>query len=190
MKTAKIIRWIFSLVLAVTALHSQAVLPGNSVYQLGATLTDQDGHDFKLASQRGHPVIISMFYNSCQFVCPMLIDTLRATEDGLSAAQRKKIAVLLVTFDPVRDSVAVLKSIATQRQIDLDSWTLARTDAASVRKLAAVLGIQYRLLDNGDYNHTTALILLDGEGRIAGSTNQIGAVDPAFLKLVQAAADR
>jgi len=59
-----------------------------------------------------------------------------------------------------------------------------------VRKLAAVLGIQYRALKNGDFNHTTALILLDADGRIAGRSTQLGNADPAFVKAVKAAAQR
>lgn len=159
----------------------------NSIYQLPITLTDQDGRPFTLQDKRGKPIIVSMFYSSCQFVCPMLIDTIRLTEDSLTAVQRKNLAVLLVTFDPARDSVAVLKSISTKRRLDNNLWTMARTDDAAVRKLAALLGIQYRKLENGDYNHSTTLVLLDGEGRIVGTTSQIGEVDPQFFKLVQKA---
>jgi protein SCO1/2 len=63
-------------------------LPGDSVYQLQSALLDQDGKPFKLTDLRGRPVVVSMFYNSCQFVCPMLIDTVRATQDRLSAGER------------------------------------------------------------------------------------------------------
>jgi protein SCO1/2 len=49
-------------------------LPGDSVYQLDATLTDQLGRSVKLDAAHGQPVLVSMFYTSCQFVCPMLID--------------------------------------------------------------------------------------------------------------------
>ena len=52
----------------------------------------------------------------------------------------------------------------------------------------AVLGIQYRALSNGDFNHTTALILIDADGRNAGRTAQLGVADAAFVKLVKAAA--
>ena len=58
----------------------RAALPGDSVYQVGATMSDQNGHSFKLQERRGQPVLVSMFYNSCKFVCPMLIDTMRLTE--------------------------------------------------------------------------------------------------------------
>lgn len=170
------------------ATHANAgPLPGNSVYQLPITLVDQDNHALKLSSKRGQPVIVSMFYNSCQFVCPMLIDTIRLTEDSLTPNERAHLSLLLITFDPARDDVSVLKSVAAKRQLDPAHWTLARTDAGAVRKLAATLGIQYRLLSNGEYNHTTILILLDGEGRIIGRSAKIGQIDPEFLKLVRQA---
>jgi len=53
-----------------------------------------------------------------------------------------------------------------------------------VRKLAAVLGIQYRQLDDGEFNHSSALILLDGEGRISARTERIGTIDPAFVEAI------
>jgi protein SCO1 len=161
-------------------------LPTDSVYQLATPLTDQDGRSFVLGEGRGTPTIVSMFYTSCQFVCPMLIETVRATEQKLSVAERHHVNVLMVSFDPEHDTVAVLKKTARDRQADGAHWTLARTDATSVRKLASVLGIQYKALANGDYNHTTALILLDAEGRIVGKTTRLGDADPAFVKMLKA----
>ncbi len=162
-------------------------LPADSVYQLKLSLTDQQGRTVALDAGRGHPVLVSMFYTSCEFVCPMLVDALRDTEGHLSPAERAQTTVLLVSFDPARDTVAVLAKTAAQRELDPGHWTLARTDPASVRKLAAVLGVQYRLLANGDYNHTTALVLLDAQGRVAGRSTQLGDADPAFVKRVKAA---
>ena len=97
-----------------------------------------------------------MFYSSCKFVCPMLIETIRDIETKLSAEEREHLTVLLVSIDPAHDSVEVLQRTVDERHVDGARWTLARTDAASVRKLAAVLGIQYRALPDGEFNHTTA----------------------------------
>ncbi|HEX8957489.1 MAG TPA: SCO family protein, partial [Burkholderiaceae bacterium] len=69
-------------------------IAGDSVYQLPLTLTDQNNRAFALAELRGKPVIVSMFYNSCKFVCPMLIDTIRDTVQALKPAHRDKITVL------------------------------------------------------------------------------------------------
>lgn len=165
---------------------TRALLPGDSIYHLGASLTDQNGRTFVMDARRGQPMLVSMFYTSCQFVCPMLIDALRDTEAKLTPEERKHLSVLMVSFDPAHDTVEVLKRTADQRQLDDKHWTLARTDAATVRKLAAVLRIQYRALANGDFNHTTALILVDADGRIVGRTTQLGDADPAFVKRVKA----
>jgi protein SCO1/2 len=161
-----------------------AALPGTSLYRITAPLVDQQGRPFTLAARRGHPVLVSMFYNSCQFVCPMLIDTMRITEASLSAQERARLSTLLITFDPARDDVNRLAAVAAQRRLDPANWTLARTDPASVRKIAAALDIQYRQLSDGEYNHTTVLVLLDRDGNVAGRSRKMGAVDPAFLKLI------
>jgi protein SCO1/2 len=163
-------------------------LPGDSIYQLNAKLTDQEGKNFTLTQRRGHPVLVGMFYTSCEFVCPMLVEALRNTEAQLSPEERAHVSVLLITIDPARDTVAVLKRTAQQRELDPAHWTLARSDAATTRKIAAVLGLQYRALPNGDFNHSTNLVLLDANGRVAGRTSELSKVDPAFLKLIQIAA--
>jgi len=166
---------------------ADAALPASSVYQLAVALTDQTGRDFRLADRRGRPMLVSMFYSNCQFVCPMLIDTLRDTESKLDVGERDHLGVLMVSIDPAHDSVAVLKQKADERAIATPRWAMARTDPASVRKLAAVLGIQYRALANGEFNHTTALILLDADGRIVARSSQLGSADPAFVVKVRRA---
>ena len=133
-----------------------------------------------LDDRRGAPILVSMFYTSCQFVCPMLIETVRDIEAKLSAEEREHLTVLLVSIDPAHDSVEVLKRTADERHVDSARWTLARTDAATVRKLAAVLGIQYRALADGEINHTTAVILRRCRGgESAARTSRLGGADPA-----------
>ncbi len=171
---------------AATTLATAAPLPTDSIYQLAVPLTDQDGHTFRLDERRGQPMLVSMFYTACQFVCPMLIDTLRDTTTKLSEVERARLNVLMVSFDPAHDSVAVLKKTADERALDTPHWALARTDAGNTRKLAAVLGIQYRAIAGGDFNHTTALILIDADGRFVGRSTKLGNADPAFVKLVRA----
>jgi protein SCO1/2 len=82
----------------------------------------------------------------------------------------------------------VLSALATQRKLDRTRWTLATTDAAGVRRTAAVLGVRYRQLGNGEFNHSSQLILLDREGRVLARTERLGPVaDPDFVAKVKAA---
>ena len=158
-----------------------APLPGDSISRLPIALTDQDGKDFRLVDRRGTLQLVSMFYTSCPYVCPLIIDTIKKTQHALSEDERKRLQVLLVSFDPERDSVARLKETAGQRNIDAETWTLARTATPSVRKLAAVLGVQYRALANREINHSTSIVLLDKDGRIIARTDKLGDTDADFV---------
>ena len=165
-----------------------APIPSDSVLQLTNRFTDQDGRNFQLADRRGQAQVVSMFYSSCRFVCPLLIDSGLGVDHALTAAERAKLRVLLVSMDPVRDTVPVLKALASKRKLDLGRWTLARTEKDGVRKLAALLDIRYRQLADGEFNHTSVLILLDSQGRILARTEKLGAKpDPAFLAAVRKA---
>ena len=164
-----------------------SVPPTDSVYRLDVSLVDQDGKGQHLADRQGRPLVIGMFYTSCHSVCPLLVDTMLATERALSSRGLDGVDVLLVSFDAGRDDPLALKRAADSRKLDARRWTLARTEPTSVRKLAAVLGIQYRQLEDGEFNHSSALILLDKEGRIVARTEKIGATDPAFIEAIGAA---
>lgn len=172
-----------ALALAPVLARAATGVPGDSIYRLDAHLTDQDGRDFAWSSLQGGPVLASMFYTSCDMVCPMIFETVHATLKALPAAERSAVRVLMVSFDPARDTVAVLKKTAEQRNCDAQ-WTLARADEATARKVAAVLGIQYRRLANGEFNHSTTLDLLDRDGRIVARSGKLGPADPALVSAI------
>lgn len=162
--------------------------PEDSVYQLRAEFSDQSGQSFELRDRRGKPQLVAMFYTSCRYVCPLIVDSAKGVERKLDSAQREQLGILLVSIDPARDDTAALKSIADKRRLDPAHWTLARTDEAHVRALAALLNVRYRALADGEFNHTSALVLLDAEGRRLASTSVLGPTpDPEFMTAVRAA---
>ena len=58
-------------------------------------------------------------------------------------------------------------------------------DGVSLVEALDGLSALYRAIAGGDFNHTTALILVDADGRILGRTAQLGDADPKFVKLVK-----
>jgi protein SCO1/2 len=173
--------------LGLAGFAGSAPLPGDSVLRLEDHFSDQQGREFTLAQRRGHVQLVAMFYSSCPYACPLLIDSGKGVEHALEPAQRGKLRVLLISLDPKRDDTKALAAVAVKRKVDTTRWTLARTDAAGVRRTAAVLGVRYRQLENGEFNHSSVLILLDAEGRIVARTEKLGAVpDPAFVAKVKA----
>lgn len=166
---------------------ARADLPGDSVYLVDDVLSDQAGRSFTLAEGRGKPRLVAMFYTSCRYICPLIVDSAKGVEHTLTPAERERIGILLVSLDPARDDTAALASVAAKRKLDPSRWTLARTEATGVRRIAAVLGVRYRALADGEFNHTSSLVLLDAEGRVVASTERLGSVpDPAFLAKVKA----
>ena len=138
-----------------------------SIYDLSLGLTDQDGRAFGLDVFRGHPVVISMFYASCPYACPTLISDIQRFERKLEPEVRSQVCVLLVSFDSERDTPEQLKKLALERKVDSSRWKLARASDDQVRELAAVLGLKYRRLEGGGFNHSSAIALLDARGLIA-----------------------
>jgi protein SCO1 len=171
---------LLALLFALDAGAKDSDAPG-SIYQLDAHLVDQAGRVQGLDLYRGSPVLITMFYGSCQATCPMIIDTLRSTERGLSPAQRAKLRVLMISFDPERDTPKALAEIAATRHLDTSRWTLATADADTVRDIAALLDVQYRKLPSGEYSHSAVITVLSPGGEIEARSGKLGTADPALL---------
>jgi protein SCO1 len=175
------------LLLTAAPASAEGPLPPRSLYHLDAVLTNQAGAQHGLGVYRGHPVLVTLFYASCPEACPLLIDTLRAIESAATPAQRQALRVLLVTIDPAQDTVEKLLALARARHIGTSRWTLARTDEATVRKIAAVLNVQYRPLPGGGYNHSSIITVLTPEGEIAAQSSRLGKADAALLRALAAA---
>lgn len=177
----------FLLLVAASAFAAPAVapLPKDSVYQLALPLTDQHGETADWRQHRGQPQVVAMFYTSCPYICPLIVDSGKAVQHALTPAEQAKLGILLVSMDPKRDTPAALMTVATKRDLDPAHWSLASPRADDVRSVAGVLGVRYRQLADGEFNHTSALVLLDRDGRIVARTEKIGSVvDPEFIAAV------
>ena len=116
------------------------------------------------------------------------MDSGKAVERQLTPAERERLGILLVSMDPKRDTPAALTQIVVKRKLDRTHWTLASPAPVEVREVAGVLGIRYRALADGEFNHTSALVLLDRDGRVLARTEQMGTKpDPEFVAAVRRA---
>lgn len=145
---------------------SKVETTGDSLYALDGPLTDQDGRQITLAHFQGKPVLISMFYATCPHACPMLVSDVKKIEAELDPAIRKDLQIVVVTFDPERDTVEALRQLRKLHKVDEKRWHFLRTDPELVRELAAVLGIRYRFTPDGAIGHSSVITLLDRQGAI------------------------
>ncbi len=183
---ASILVLIMPLVNMSTAQSSDGnLLPPNSVYNLQVPVEDQFGEITGLDRYKGQPVLITMFYASCPHVCPMLISTIKLTESKLSDEERADLRVLTISIDPKRDTPEKLRETIERHSVDATRWSMVRPDPGDLRTIAGVFGVKYKQLPDGEFSHTTRIVLLDREGTQVASTEQLGRHDTAFLQAIR-----
>ncbi len=144
-----------------------APLTDKSLYQLESKWTSDVGRDVKLGVLRGRPQIAAMFFTSCEYACPVIVENMKAIEQTLPEALRGKVGFLLVSFDVERDTSDVLKAYRAKKQLATARWTLLRGKEDDVRELAALLGINYQRDAKGQFSHSNVITVLNAEGEVS-----------------------
>ncbi len=159
----------------------------DSLYQLDVAFTDDSGRPFTLGSLRGRPVVLTMFFASCGYACPLLLTDMQAIRAKLPADIRDRAALVLVSFDTVRDTPAALKKYRDDRHLDAQ-WTLLHGDDDAVRELAALLGVKFKQEADGQFAHSNLITVLNGEGEaVHQRTGLRGGLDETAQAVITAA---
>lgn len=185
MKTFKNIALSAQLLLLLVTLNIFAEnVSSTSLYQLDITLEDQNGKQISFDVFQGQPVLVAMFYANCPHVCPLTIHNLKKTEARIEPTLREQLRVLLVSLDTENDTPTALLELARNQQINLQQWKLVRANASDTKKLAAVLGVRFRALPDGEFNHSTLVTLLDSSGEVKAQSSELAKVDEIFLEKI------
>ncbi len=159
-----------------------------SLYQLDARFTDDSGRPFALGSLRGRPVVLTMFFASCGYACPLLTTDMLAIQGRLPAELRRRAVFVLVSFDTARDTPEALAKYRAQRGLD-GQWVLLHGNNDSVRELAALLGAKYKQEADGAFAHSNLVTVLNPEGEIAHQREGLqGGLDEAAAALARSVA--
>jgi protein SCO1/2 len=169
--------------------HPGAVLP------LAARLLDEDGREVRL----GHffdgrrPVLMTFAYGRCPMLCSLVLDG----EATAVAALPRKAAARLVTIsiDP-RDTPAeaAARGRALRARVGTgtgaDDWAFLTGAAAEVRRIASVVGFEYRRdPETGDIAHPSVLVAITPDARVARYVYGVS-FDPAEVAVAIDAAAR
>lgn len=147
-------------------LKPAATYSAKSLYQLDAKWTDDAGRPVTLGSLRGRPVILAMFFASCEYACPVLVNDIQRLQKTLPADIRGKVQVVLVSFDVARDTPAALAAFRTRQSLDA-AWTLLRGETIPVQDLAMLLGVKFKQDARGQFSHSNVFTVLNAEGEVA-----------------------
>ncbi len=141
-------------------------IQSKSLYHSKVQFENQDGTKVALSELRDTPVVVAMLYTSCQMSCPLTMADLKAIEKGLSTEEKKRVKFAIFSFDSENDTSKALKAFSQKQNVDLSHWTFFHGIPKSVRELAALLGIKFKKLDSGDFDHSNIISILDHEGVI------------------------
>ena len=137
-------------------------MSGLSIYNLTGKWTTQNETAISLAALRGQPVVAAMAYTSCKDICPAIVADMVWIEGKSPAA----VKFVFFSLDSAVDSPARLRDYAQARGLDMERWTLCRGDVNAVRELAAAIGVRYKRDAGGNFDHSSIITVLNGEGEI------------------------
>lgn len=152
---------------AVTQLTS-GVLLGSPRAIAPFTLTDQDGQPYSEARLRGHWTLLFAGFTHCPDVCPTTLALMAQLRGRLPA--EAPLELVFLSVDPERDTAERLKAYTAHFGGAVRGVTGPREQLDA---LCANLGIAFLKVPGASesqytVDHSTALVLLDRSGRVAG----------------------
>jgi protein SCO1/2 len=131
-------------------------------------LTDHDGQPFTQAQLQGRWTLLFAGFTHCPDVCPTTLALMAQLRRRLGAAAGS-LELVFLSVDPGRDTPERRKTYGAHFGAGIRGVT---APGAQLDALCANLGLAYITVPGagaGDYtvDHSTALVLLDPEGRIA-----------------------
>lgn len=154
----------FLLVLTfMSTLAAAADWPEMSIYHLEGIWKNQEGTETKLSDLSGKPVVMAMVYTTCQHTCPMITSQIQQIRKSIPEQQQKNVRYALVSFDPKGDTPSVLRAYKKKHKLD-EHWILLTGSDLEVRKVAGVLGVNYKKTPDGGFSHSNIIALLDKSG--------------------------
>ena len=157
-----------SLITGATLDRATALLqPGDTVPD--GAFVDQDGRRKTLQAFRGSSVVLTFIYTRCPLptFCPMMDRHFVTIQEHMKTDPAlRHVQLVTVSFDPVRDTPAVLRQHAKELDADLKHWTFLTGDLKAVSTFASRFGISVVRNPNDDrditHNLRTAVIAADG----------------------------
>jgi protein SCO1 len=130
------------------------------------SLVDEQGRRFGREALEGRWTLVFTGFTHCPDICPLTLSTLAALRERLPD---ERIGFLFLSVDPARDTPARMADYLAHFGGGLDGAT---GEPAEIEKLTRSLGLAH-LQNPGvgeEYtvDHSTALVLIDPEARLAG----------------------
>ena len=155
------------------------------------TLTDQTGRPWSFSTLSGKVVALNFIYTRCalpQF-CLRVTNNFAVLQKRFQRELGRDLMLVTVTFDPERDTPAVLARYAAQWKADPKTWPFLTGEVAAVRRVSSLFGIE-SFPDEGLMNHSLRTTVIDRKGTIVASVEGNQYTPEQLGDLVQSALKR
>lgn len=167
---------------------SEKALPGASLSKIENKWTDSQGKPLKLKSLEGRPRLVTMLYTRCLTACPLIVDEIQRILNTLPE-RGANFQVSLFSIDSELETKETMQAFTKKRSLG-SNWTVYKGDKKAVKDLAAVLNVQYKRLENGEYIHSNSIFLVDDKGIVVTQKDGLNSKDEAFMKTVKEYAEK
>jgi protein SCO1 len=132
---------------------------------------DQDGTEIDIASFKGKAVVVTFIYTSCPLptFCPLMDRHFATLQAKLKERNNDlNVQLLSVSFDPVKDTPAVLKTHAQSLEADRRLWTFVTGDRDEIDRWASRFGVSVSraMNDQRDITHNLRTAIIDRQGNL------------------------
>jgi protein SCO1/2 len=145
----------------------QLLKPGDTIPD--GDFVDQNNRRASMKQFRGSTVVLTFIYTRCPLptFCPMMDRHFVTLQEHMkSDASLKKVHLVTISFDPTRDTPAVLRAHAKELMADLRTWTFLTGKPQAIDDFSAKFGVFVVRNPNDDrditHNLRTAVIGPDG----------------------------
>ncbi len=131
--------------------------------------TNQFGQAVSLSEFKGQAVAIDFIFTTCPFptMCPRLSQNFSDVQTKLKQMPNAPANwhLLTVSFDPEKDTSAVLKEYSGRFHADPQRWSFLTGDLIEITALAEQFG-QTFWREGGSLSHNVRTVVIDIEGRV------------------------
>jgi len=146
------------------------------------SLVDQNDKKVTERDMLGRPTVVFFGFTYCPEVCPTTLADL-TNWMGALGPDADRLGVFFITVDPARDSSDELRKYLSSFDPRIRGLTGTASD---IDEVAKAFGIYYQRVEiEGGYtmDHSASVLLLDAEGRFAGTISYQETKDVAIAKL-------
>ncbi len=130
------------------------------------TFVNRNGRKIHMSDYLGKPLVVSMIYTHCPFVCATTTRNLSALKLSRDALGPDSFSVLTVGFDTANDTPEAMDNFAQRMDVKLPNWEFVSADPKTIKNLSRDLGFVFFPSPEGGFEHITQTTFVDAEGKV------------------------